>query len=539
MNCSLLQSENDCITGCNYLKESAMRDLIELANLLNKTKLKTSGALDIILEPGSKMQQMYEAIISQRIQSDEDAATWQLESDDDPSKLPNLKNKLKDRMLDSVFLLDFKEPGFSDRQKAYFECYKKWAAGMILVMRNAKVSGYDLLEKLLRHTIRYEFTELTCDILRLLRIHYSTAGGDLKKYETIREQLHHYQEIWHMENRAEDFNAELISRYVNSKATKMEVSEQAKLYYSIIKDDLEKCDSFKLQLFGRLIQIFAYSSVNDYVATARLCEGAVAFFDRKDYDSGFPLQVFYYNLITCYLQLREFEKGQAIIERCQNLVDSGSFNWFKLQELSFLLAMHTAHYEAAAQVLGRVMDNVHFDKQSFQITEIWKIYHAYIHFLIKIGKLPETVISSHRTAKFKLSKFLNETPVFSKDKRGMNIPILIVQILYNLVDRDYQQCMDRMEGIEKYCSRYLKQNDTFRSNCFIKMLLQIPTYAFHQDRVNRNTRKLFEMLYSVPMEVANQTYEIEIIPYETLWQLTVNSLERAPTRQDTLRPRIS
>lgn len=516
-----------------------MRDLIELANLLNKTKLKSNGILDIILEPGSKMQHLYDAIISQRIQSDEDALAWQLEADDDPAKLPNLKNKLKDRMLDSVFLLDFKEPGFSDRQRALYECHKKWAAAMMLIMRNAKVSGFDALEKLLRHTIRFEFTELTCDILRLLRIHYSTAGGDQKKYESIREQLHHYQELWHMENQVEDFYAELIVRYVNSKATKMEVSEQAKVYYSIVKPYLEQCDTFKVHIFGRMIQIIAYSSVNDYVTTARLCEEAVRFFDKKDYDSGFALQVFYYNLITCYLQLREFNKGQVIIERCQSLVDTGSFNWFKLQELSFLLALHTAHYQAAAQVLEKVMDNPRFENQSFQITEIWKIYHAYVHFLIKVGKLSPVNLSPRFNKKFKIAKFLNETPVFSKDKRGMNIPILIIQILYALVDRDYQQCMDRMESIEKYCSRYLKQNDTFRSNCFIKMLLQIPIYAFHGERVTRHTQKLYEMLCSVPMEVANQTYEIEIIPYEVLWQLTVNSLDKGSSRHDGLRPRVS
>ena len=145
------------------------------------------------------------------------------------------------------------------------------------------------------------------------------------------------------------------------------------------------------------------------------------------------MQIFYYNLITCYLQLREFEKGRVIIERCQTLVEPGSFNWFKLQELFFLLAMHTAHYEAAAQVLEQVMDDPRFENQSFQITEVWKIYQAYVHFLIKVGKLPLSASpSSQRNSKFKLGKFLNETPVFSKDKRGMNIPILIVQILYAL-----------------------------------------------------------------------------------------------------------
>ncbi|MDX1913532.1 MAG: hypothetical protein SFV22_18705, partial [Saprospiraceae bacterium] len=375
-----------------------MRDLIELANLLNKTKLKTSGVLDIILEPGSKMQQMYDAIVSRRIQSDEDALDWQLESDDDPAKLPNLKNKLKDRMLDSVFLLDFKEPGFSDRQKAYFECYKKWAAAMILVMRNAKVSGIDALEKILRHTIRYEFTDLTCDILRVLRIHYSAAGCDLKKYENIREQLHHFQEVWQLENQVEDLYTELTIHYVNTKATKMEVSEQAKIYYAIVKPHIERCDSFKVQLFGRLIQIFVHSSINDYGTTARLCEEAVEFFDKKDYDSGFALQIFYYNLITCYLRLRELEKGQVIINRCQHFVDPKSFNWLKLQELSFLLAMHTTHYDAAAAVLEKVINNPNLENQSTQVTEIWRIYHAYMHFVIKVGCASSTVTTNKSSA---------------------------------------------------------------------------------------------------------------------------------------------
>ena len=39
-----------------------MRDLVELVGLVNKTKLKSSGALKFILEPGSKMEALFEAI---------------------------------------------------------------------------------------------------------------------------------------------------------------------------------------------------------------------------------------------------------------------------------------------------------------------------------------------------------------------------------------------------------------------------------------------------------------------------------------------
>jgi hypothetical protein len=94
-----------------------------------------------------------------------------------------LKSKLKERLLDSFFLLHFKEANFTSRQKAFFECYKKWATVMTLLSRNAKVIGIDQLERLLKHTVHFEFTELTLDILRVLRLQYSIVDGDIKKYE--------------------------------------------------------------------------------------------------------------------------------------------------------------------------------------------------------------------------------------------------------------------------------------------------------------------------------------------------------------------
>ena len=128
-------------------------------------------------------------------------------------------------------------------------------------------------------------------------------------------------------------------------------------------------------------------------------------------------------------------------------------------------------------------------------------------------------------SKFKINKFMHEIPLFSKDKRGMNISILIIQILYSLSEKKYEETLTRIDGIEKYCSRYLKENDTFRSNCFIKMLLQLPLASFHREAVARKKEKLLKMLKDVSLEVANQTHEIEIIPYEQLWEMTISSLE--------------
>ena len=283
-----------------------------------------------------------------------------------------------------------------------------------------------------------------------------------------------------------------------------------------------ECQSFKLHLFGNLIKIMAYNIENDYVSTARLCETVIDFFAKKDYDSGLPLQVFYYNLIICYLQLREFEKGQMAISRCEYYFEEWSFNWFKLQELFFLLAVHTGHYDDAYALYEKVAPRL--DKKHIQTLEMWRIYQLYLYFLVKTGKI-DSPEAKEKVGKIKINRLLNDITLFSKDKRGMNISILIVQILFALVDKNYDQTVERIDAIEKYCSRYLNQHDTYRSNCFIKMLLALPLASFHREAVIRKTERYHKMLTSMPLEAARQAHEIEIIPYEALWEMTVSTLD--------------
>ncbi|MFM8487783.1 MAG: hypothetical protein ACKOCH_15745, partial [Bacteroidota bacterium] len=244
-----------------------------------------------VIEPGSKMECLFDGLLDKTVQEDDDVKL--LFKGEEDINVTSLKNKLKERLLDAIFLLDFKDANYSTRQKAFFECYKKWSAAITLLIRNAKIIGIDQLERLLRHTKHFEFTELTLDILRTLRLQYSTVDGDMDKYEAIKKQYAEYEQIWQMESKAELYYSELMAQYTNSKSTKTEVMDQAQRYYDELKDFMEVCPSFKLHLFGRMVHLLIYNSVNDYVNTARLCEDAISFFDQKAYDSGLPLQVFY------------------------------------------------------------------------------------------------------------------------------------------------------------------------------------------------------------------------------------------------------
>ena len=110
-------------------------------------------------------------------------------------------------------------------------------------------------------------------------------------------------------------------------------------------------------------------------------------------------------------------------------------------------------------------------------------------------------------------------------KRQENIPILLSQILILIIDKDYDRLLSRIEAVEKYASRYLRKDQNFRSNCFIKMILEIPKRNFHRKAVERHAKKYIQKLESMPLQMADQPYEIEIIPYEHLWEYTLESLD--------------
>lgn len=57
------------------------------------------------------------------------------------------------------------------------------------------------------------------------------------------------------------------------------------------------------------------------------------------------------------------------------------------------------------------------------------------------------------------------------------------------------------------------------------MILEIPKWSFNRLRVERATLKLHNRLVESEINLINQPFEIEVIPYETLWDIIMNELK--------------
>lgn len=156
--------------------------------------------------------------------------------------------------------------------------------------------------------------------------------------------------------------------------------------------------------------------------------------------------------------------------------------------------------------------------------EIFNVPLGYLHLLVESGLAGNTKELQKKIPEFKLGKFLNTTPVFSKDKRGINVSILLMHIAFLLQRKDYNAIIDRTDSLNQYAYRYLRRDDSFRSNCMIKMVIQMTKADFHPVRTERYTADLRRQLSTVNLAGSGENIEIEIIPFEVLWEIMVKSL---------------
>ncbi|MDP4711035.1 MAG: hypothetical protein NWS63_07550 [Saprospiraceae bacterium] len=515
-----------------------MQDLKELVYIVTKNRLKTIEIIGDSSDAPSRVTDFYNALADGKFETDDEAAAFFYEGDKQHSGYQKLRTNLKSRLINSLFFIDGKDTDISERERAYYLSYREWAAAKILFSKNASHAAISICHKLLKAAKRYEFTELAVDITRTLRLHYGTREANIKKFEQYNEQFKWYERVWHMENLAEELYADLTISYIHSRLDKLALHETAREYLSRLGEaPLDPEASYRLYLGASMLEISIYTSINDYENAIEVCKKSIAFFQQKPYAAKIPLQIYYYQLMVCHIQLKKYEAGKEDSEKCLSYLEEGTYNWFKYRELYMLLSLHTSQYQEAYRIFMETIEHPKFKTMASHITEMWKIFEAYVHYLIEIGKIRPKEGEVHFTH-FRLGKFLNEVPIFSKDKRGMNIPVLVIQIVLMIQQKKYNEAIDRIESIKKYCSRYLRQDDTFRSNCFIKMLLQIPANSFHRTGVERKTRKLFKRLKEVPLDVANQSHEIEIIPFESMWALVLEQLENRfvrvyPAKKDT------
>ena len=187
--------------------------------------------------------------------------------------------------------------------------------------------------------------------------------------------------------------------------------------------------------------------------------------------------------------------------------------------------MHTKKYEKAREIFNEVVGHSRFQHLSENRREKWRIFEGFLKYMTG-GSEAHPDQAAAKPHRFNIWKFLNEVPIYSKDKRGLNIAILILQVLFLLDRQDYDGIISRAEALKVYCSRYLKNDEDYRSNCFLKMVLIMEKKDFDKDQTQKIADKYYSRLKASQFNyTSGNLATLEIIPYEQLWLTILQKLK--------------
>ncbi len=504
-----------------------MKELIKISEFLDGYRIRK---VDIIGNDGSdsRYTEFFNLLKEGTLKNDTEAAKYfyGTKATDKSLAYRRFKSTFRERLINTLFFIDMHHPNFNDLETATMNIQKEWAAINILFAKGDLHLPVELSERLLPIALKFELTEIVVYITDRLKHAYGGQIGNFKKYAYYKRLQKEQMEIWQAEIQAKDLYQELRMHFIKSNAHKPFVAKIAQEGLEALQPALEKYKTLRLIYYAYIAKVGQYTTARDYDTAATLCDEAIEAFKKKPYEPQRLMNAFLNQKLVCYIQLKKYEKGRSLVEEILAVQIEGSLSWFKTLEHATLLALHTKNYEDAYTFYSKVRNQKEFATLELRHLEIWHLYRAYLYFLIASKNIKNITLRTSEFDDFRMTRFLNDTAIFGRDKQGMNIPILVLKLAMSLLDEKYGQVIDCIEALSRFKQRHMsKEHVLYRYNVFIKMVAQIPRAGFTKPLARKLTDAWLRTLKATPLQTDNQNLQTEIIPLENMWELLFNMLK--------------
>ncbi len=482
-----------------------MEHLQELVQLISPAKLRYGN---FIGTNEDKVEQLYALLKEEEELPNEEARTRLFGGKNNQRNLLwRTKSRLQDRLVNSLLVLQQDDENVY--KSSFIRAQKEVAACEMLRVEGQKKAFEQMAERLMKTARKYDFTSIVHFLAKQLKFHFSTVNVQPKKaakYKQIQQTYRCYLDI---EDEVEECYCELLLIIKTRKNFTNAQIQKARSLALHARELLQQRKNYWTVLLVSNIRTYYSQMINDHSKAAAVCQEAIQTFERLPYkvpgNAAFSLIL---KMIPGQILSQQFEAAEANIQKCLTRLEPGQINWAITKQAEVICLFHQKKYE---QVL-RIIENIEQYPQTYWSKESWTVYKAYARIL------------THQS--LRLGKFLNEVPQFSKDTRGMNINILIIQTLEYIRRNEQNEVIDRTNALSQYIYRHLRQEDTVRSNSFIKMLIALEKGYFKPITVAKHARPYMLKLKNNPLHKSKQDFEVEIVPYEDLWGFIMEMLEQ-------------
>ena len=199
----------------------------------------------------------------------------------------------------------------------------------------------------------------------------------------------------------------------------------------------------------------------------------------------------------------------------------GGPNWFAAQSLLFASSFQNMELENANNIYCDVISHSNFKRMDQLTIERWNLHGAYIKLaeLLKLHSPEQSSVSN-----FRLTTFLNSMIMETRSKQDSNSLIVIFHAFYLLLNNRYDEAEKRIEYLNVYCTRYLKEISNSRLWLFVKATQAIPRNRGNAAGLRRAWTPVLSRIkeaFSIPMPAEIN----ELIPYDVLMEAYLRTVE--------------
>lgn len=493
----------------------------ELIKLIEIAKKKGQRSIQLVNQNFrkkeiSKDNQLYEGIITGEFVNDEIASVKMFDADPGNRNYRNAKTKLKQRLLNHLYFLDYDKDIYTMHNRAMYECLHTLHQVKILFMEGSSDIAIRMLPALIREASRYEFYEIKIEALILERNEHA-HDGKLTPYTDCQNEIEATNQALEKVRACEEM---YFSTLVNINKS---VSAQQRVIDAIPKT-IKQIDEAAKQLKSARLDVVAYKLKMLYnQLTWKFKENLLVctelekkYLSKDNFEVEVDLNKTQIALIKiyCYFNTSDTDAGKAYATSAIKLFKNGSQEWFDFMEYYFLLLMKAEWFKDAGKVYRTVRTNKNFVTMEEADKERWSIYRSFLVFvndekLLKWG--------------FDIEQFLGTMPNYPKEQHNYAVANLVIQFLYLLRDSEVVKLKKVVEEINKYNSEHLDKRHNYRNSIFIRLISMVPELEFNHDSIKDRGKVYFGKLKrtKIPCEIRA---DMEIIPYDVVWNYILKIL---------------
>lgn len=433
-----------------------------------------------------------------------------------------LKTRLRHVLVEAFVLQEFRAPSYKTYDEAYRNGYRQLDVVRLLMSSKAYNAAREIALHAFKNVRKYEIIPLNQGFSDLIASMYLGVFYSEELYLKYSEICRYYSKASYDLSIVLDYYREIRNSVYAQRESPMVTGQKAGMYTSACIEISQRYPHIS-QIQGMLIgtEMTGCMLRGEYMKAIEAsilgskkllkCEGV----------SKSALSMLALNRVECTIMLSDFELGKTQIKGARKQVQENPINDLSLSGSAILLGLRTGNYEFSY----RQFVNVNQRKISRYLTprtqEQWIILEACINFLLLAGEIqPEKDWPKLRN--FRVAGFVNKVFTSTRNKKGDNIQILVLQALFSIIRKNYDAAIDRTASLEAYCNRYLKDDENLRNNCFFKLLLITIKSGFNRRLAERKGEATFKRLQeATDRSKLNNT---ELVPYEKLWDILINHL---------------